>query len=134
PDVTIYNSKGEEVSLASLLGKPTVINFWASWCGPCKAELPDFQSVFDEKSKDVNFIMVNLTDGFRETQSRAEKLISSSGYTFPIFFDNDGNASDEYGVYSIPTTFFVNANGEIENIHTGLITKEQLIKEIEDMM
>jgi len=131
-DVTIYNSAGEKVSLTSLFeGKPVVVNFWASWCGPCKSEMPEFQSVYDSIGNDVKFVMINLTDNFRETQKTAEKFIASEKYTFPVYFDKDMDASDKYGIYSIPTTFFINAEGKIINIHSGILTKKQLMQNID---
>ena len=131
PDATVYNSKGEKVALSSLFTKPVVINFWARWCGPCKSEMPDFESVYKEKGNDVTFIMVNMTDGFRETQNRAQDFIKNNKITIPVYFDLDSDAANKYAVYSIPTTVFLDAKGNIINVHTGLITKEQLIENID---
>lgn len=132
PDFTVFNASGEKVLFSSLSnGKPIVINFWASWCGPCKSEMPDFQAVYEDKGSDINFVMINLTDGFRETQSRADKFISSSGYTFPVYYDTEGDASGKYGVYSIPTTCFINAKGRIVDIHTGVLEKDELLSYID---
>ena len=133
-DVTIYNATGDKVSLTSLLeGKPTVINFWASWCGPCKSEMPEFQSVYESMSGEINFVMINLTDNFRETQKNAEKFISANKYTFPVYFDNDMEASDKYAIYSIPTTLFINTDGKIVNTHSGILTKQQLVQKIDEI-
>lgn len=134
-DVTIYDSQNQKISLLELAqDKPTVINFWASWCGPCKSEMPDFQSAYDEKGSDVNFVMINLTDGFRETTKTANKFISSSNFTFPVYYDLDMDASDKYAVFSIPTTFFVNAKGEIVGMHQGILDKELLNENIDKIL
>ena len=70
-DFTMLNSEGEEVSLYDYVGKPIVLNFWASWCPPCKAEMPDFEAAYQKYGDDVVFLMVNLTDGRRETVDTA---------------------------------------------------------------
>ncbi|NCC86796.1 MAG: redoxin domain-containing protein [Clostridia bacterium] len=133
-DVTIYNATGDQISLTSLFeGKPTIVNFWASWCGPCKSEMPEFQSVYESMGDEVNFVMINLTDNFRETQKNAEKFIGDNEYTFPVYFDKDMDASDNYAIYSIPTTLFINADGKIVNTHSGTLTEQQLIQGIDEI-
>lgn len=134
-DATIYDNQSQSVSLLELAnGKPTVINFWASWCGPCKSEMPDFQSVYEEKGDEVNFVMINLTDGFRETIKTANKFISNGNFTFPVYYDMDMDASDKYAIFSIPTTFFVNAKGEIVGMRQGVIDKELLYENIDKIL
>lgn len=134
-DVTIYDKQNQSVSLLELAnGKPTVINFWASWCGPCKSEMPDFQSVYEEKGDEINFVMINLTDGFRETIKTANKFISNGNFTFPVYYDMDMDASDKYAIFSIPTTFFVNAKGEIVGMRQGVIDKELLNENIDKIL
>ena len=126
PNVTILDASGKEVQLQSLVGKPIILNFWASWCPPCKAEMPDFEAAYKEHGDTIQFMMVNTTDGGRETIATAEKYIASQGYSFPIYFDTKQEAAIEYGVSAIPTTYFINAQGHIIAYATGAITAQHL--------
>lgn len=130
PEFTVYDIKGNAVSLSDYIGKPTVVNFWASWCGPCMREMPDFQKLYDELGSEVNFLMVNMTDGSRETVNRASGFIKGEGYTFPVFYDTDQDAAMTYAVYSIPTTYFVDAEGKGIAYASGAIDEATLRKGI----
>lgn len=123
---TVENAAGEEVSLYSFVGKPIVLNFWASWCGPCKMELPDFQSAYEAYGEDVEFMLVNLTDGMQETKETAAAFMESEGYTLPVYYDTKQEAAYGYQVYSIPVTYLIDANGEVVAKASGMIDKETL--------
>lgn len=121
PDFTVYDIDGDAVSLSDFIGKPVIINFWASWCGPCKMEMSEFEEKFEELGGDIQFLMVNLTDGNRETRETAISYIEESGYTFPVYFDTDQYAAYTYGVYSIPSTYFIGADGSAVAMAQGAI-------------
>ena len=128
PDFTVYDIDGSEVKLSDFFGKPIVVNFWASWCGPCKMEMPDFNAKYLELEGDVAFLMVNMTDGSRETVDIASAFIAEQDYAFPVFYDTASSAAMTYSVYSLPTTFFIDANGCAIAQATGAIDAATLQK------
>lgn len=134
PDITIYNQNGKEVSLSQFIGKPIVINFWASWCGPCKQEMPHFDEMYQKYSDEVEFIMVNMTGGGNDTKENADKFIQDGGYTFPVYYDNDLDGAIQYGVSAMPTTYFIDENGNVVNGYRGAITKETLQTQVDYLL
>ncbi len=131
PDFTVYDINGKEFKLSDFEGKPTVVNFWASWCSPCKMEMPDFEEKYLAMGDEVNFLMVNMTDNTRETVKIASDFIASQGYTFPVYYDTVQSAAVTYSVYSLPTTYFVDAQGNIVAQAKGAIDSETLQKGID---
>ena len=107
-------------------GKPTVLNFWASWCGPCRSEMPHIQEAYERLGGEVSFVMINMTDGQRETQESAEEYMAESGWTFPIYFDSDYDAAMTYGAYSLPQTYFIDAEGRLIAAARGSMSAEVL--------
>ena len=134
PDFTVYDREGNEVQLSDYTGKPIVLNFWASWCGPCQMEMPDFHEKYLELGQDVHFLMVNMTDGSRETVDSASAFIDKNAYGFPVFYDTAVDAARTYGVYSLPTTYFINAKGQAIAQATGTINAETLQRGIDMIM
>ena len=126
PDFTVYDAQGNPVQLSDFLGKPVVLNFWASWCGPCQSEMPDFHEAYQRLGDEVQFLMVNATDGSRETVDTASQFISQQGYTFPVVFDKGLEASMTYGAYALPTTYFIDAQGRAVARASGAISAEIL--------
>lgn len=127
PDFTVLDGEGNEVKLSDYFGKPIVLNFWATWCGPCKAELPYFQNVYDTYGEDVHFLLVNLTDGSQETVDGVKKFLDDNGYDFPVYYDTELEAAMTYGASSIPQTFFIFADGTALGVYKGTISEEALI-------
>ncbi len=131
PDFTVYDKNDKEVNLSDFRGKPTIVNFWASWCGPCKMEMPDFEEKYHALGNEINFLMVNMTDGSRETVKIASNFIKKEDYTFPVYFDTKSDAAIAYSVYSLPTTYFIDSDGYVVAQSTGAINSETLQKGID---
>ncbi len=130
PDFTVVNENDEDVLLSELTGKPIVLNFWASWCSPCKSEMPTFQKIYEIYGDEVEFVIVNLTDDSRETKDSAMDFISKNRYTFPVYFDVNQSAAYAYSVSSIPTTYFIDSDGKVAAYSQGALDEETLIKGI----
>lgn len=135
PDFTVTDGGGNTVSTADLSGKPVILNFWATWCPPCRSELPAFDKLYRQYGNEVSFMMIDLTDGYRETVEGVKKFISENGYTFPVYYDTEGSAAEAYNVSSIPFTVAVGRNGNIVGTHLGAMSEaalEKLIKTVKE--
>ena len=117
---------GNEVKLSDMFGKPIVLNFWASWCPPCRVEMPDFEKVFIELGEDIEFMMVCLVDGSRETTATGAAHVVGNGFTFPVYYDVTQEAAIVYEVWSIPATYFINAEGYLVAYAEGSINERTL--------
>lgn len=133
-DFTCYDDAGHAVSLSGMRGKPVVVNFFASWCGPCKMEMPYFDECYARYGDQVTFMMVNLCAFGNDTKENGKQMVESGGWTFPVYFDSDGDAATRYAIRAMPTTIFVSAEGELKGRHTGMMDKETLEKTIQAMI
>ena len=135
PDFTVQDANGNNVSLSDFKGKPVVLNFWASWCPPCKAEMPDYEKMYQlYSSQGVVFMMVNMTDGSRETTATAKHFLKDSNYTFSAYFDVESNVANTYGISSIPDSIFIDKYGNIVNAYEGIIDVATMKKSIESVL
>lgn len=126
PDITVTDQNGKALTLSSLQGKPVVLNFWASWCPPCKEEMPDYQSLYGEYGKQAVFVLVDMVGARGETVSTGKAFLSQNKYTFPAYFDTKGAAADAYGVTSIPRSYYIDKNGVIRSYHEGMMKKSDM--------
>ncbi|MBQ3100446.1 MAG: TlpA family protein disulfide reductase [Clostridia bacterium] len=129
-DFTVYDENENAVSLSSMQGKPTVVNFWATWCGYCVIEMPDFEIAYNEYKDEVNFMMVDLTNE-TETKEKASEFIKEKGYTFPVYFDQELSAYKAYNLTSIPRTLIILADGTLMYEHVGAMDRITLASKIE---
>ena len=126
PDFTVYDIDGNAHKLSEFRGKPVILNFWASWCGPCKSEMPDFDEKYQQYGDEIQFLMVNLTDGSQETVETASAFISGQGYSFPVFYDTDVDGAVQYGVNAVPVTYLIDAEGYLVGWGQGALSGEAL--------
>lgn len=131
PDFTVVDADGNEVHLSDFRGTPVVLNFWASWCGPCKNEMPDFDDAAARLEGQVQFLLVNMTDGSRETLETAQAYLEETGISAPAYFDTSYSAAIAYGVTSLPTTYFIDAQGGAVARAMGAIDADTLQKGID---
>ncbi|MBQ9985971.1 MAG: TlpA family protein disulfide reductase [Oscillospiraceae bacterium] len=130
PDFEVVDENGNTVRLSDFFGKPIVLNFWASWCPPCKAEMPEFDEIYKQCGDEICFLMVNSIGG-RETLETAKSFLASTSYTFPVYFDTKYDAAMTYGISSLPTTIFIDKDGNLVTYANGAIDGATLLKGIE---
>lgn len=124
PDFTLTNLQGDEMTLSNFRGKKVVLNFWASWCGPCRSEMPDMQKFYEATSdKNIEVLAVNLTH-FERQREHVDEFVKEFGLTFPIPLDVDNKQYEAYKVLTIPTTYFLDEQGIIQQKHLGPMTYE----------
>lgn len=130
-DFTLNNLDGEPVTLSDLRGKKVMLNFWASWCGPCRIEIPHMIEVYDEYHEDgLEIVAVNL----REPPETVAEAVEALDMPFTILLDEKGEVGRAYYVRGIPTSVFINEEGIIEAVHVGSLNEELLRKYVQALM
>lgn len=124
PDFTLDTLEGKTVTLSKNGGKPSLVNLWASWCPPCKEEMPHLQKAYEEYGDQVNFHMVNLTS--QDSRDKMVEYVKGEEFTFPVLLDPKGEVGEQYMAFSIPQTYIVDEQGQVIRKITGAMTEEQL--------
>jgi len=130
-DFTVYDEDGKEVKLSDYKGTPVVLNYWASWCGPCQSEMPLFKEANNKYGDNVKILMINMTDGQRETAESAKKFMVDNEYDMLTLYDKDLDFANKYNVASIPRTVFIDKEGFITMERIGIVNEEFLEAMIE---
>lgn len=125
PDFELMDLTGKPVRLSELKGTPVMINFWATWCNPCRIEMPLIQSMA-EQNPDLIVLAVNADEPVRVVQPFVEKM----GLTFPILLDPESKVEVMYQVQGLPTSFFLDKNGVIRAVQIGVLSEEKLLEHL----
>lgn len=135
PDFIAWDENGEEVQFSQLLGEvPVVVNFWTSWCGPCRMEMPEFNRAAAAYGDRLRFLMLNMTGDSGETRAKAEEYIAEEGFTFPVWYDEARQGAYAYGVGAFPTTVLIDGEGNLAAWWAGPVTEEVLHQRIEEIL
>jgi len=126
PDFSLLDNNGEEITLSSFRGTPVMLNFWASWCPPCKAEMPAMQLAY-KKYKDRGFTILAINATNQDNLNTAVSFISDNGLTFPVLLDSNGLTTEDYRIRSLPTSFFIDRDGRITDVVIGGPITEALL-------
>lgn len=135
PNIQLKSLTGEVTQLHQLQGKKVILNFWASWCGPCKVEMPHMEQYYRKykEKHNVEIVAVNLTSDERKGKQGIEQFVKSYRLTFPILLDQEGYTKNEYMVKQIPTTYLIHEDGTIAYKVMGPLNDQKLIELIESM-
>ncbi len=129
PEIMLNDLNGHPVKLSDYKGQVVILNFWASWCPPCKAEMPDLNRTAIElaKAEDGVLLTVNLTDGVRETVDKASQYIKDNNYSMLVLMDTESKAANDYRIVNIPSTFIIDKEGVIYDVIVGPTTEKALL-------
>jgi thiol-disulfide isomerase/thioredoxin len=127
PDFTLDTLDGKKVTLSELRGKIVIINLWATWCPPCRAEMPALENAY-EQYKDSEVIILGLNVTNQDSEKDIPPFLKEFGLTFPILLDRDGSVSTLYQLKALPTTYFVNREGIIRTVVIGGPMNETFIR------
>ena len=125
PDFALPMLDGQAISLSSQRGNVVLINFWAAWCGPCRAEMPAINRLY-VKYRDAGFTVLAVNATYQDDEANARSLVRSLGLTFPVLLDHSGATSRTYRLRSLPTSYFVGRDGVIREIMVGSMTEAML--------
>ncbi|MEM7539520.1 MAG: redoxin domain-containing protein [Chloroflexota bacterium] len=121
PNFRMQLDDGQYLDLSDLEGTPVVLNFWATWCGPCRAEMPDLVEQYEHNDE-----LVILAINTQEELKRVQPFVDEFQMSMPVVLDKDGEIKDMYGVRGMPTSVFIGKDGKISNIWAGILTKDLL--------
>lgn len=121
PDFTLTSLEGQEVKLSDFKGRKVMLNFWATWCPPCKAEMPAMQQLYDQANGYIEILAINI-----DPQNDVAGFVRENELTFPILLDKTGKVNENYSIISIPTTILINEKGGIVKKQIGAMTLEQM--------
>jgi cytochrome c biogenesis protein CcmG, thiol:disulfide interchange protein DsbE len=131
PDFELKTLDGKSIRLSELQGKKVILNFWATWCPPCRAEMPEMQNFYENHNKDVEILAVNLTS--QDSRDKVGPFIKEYGLTFPVVLDDEGEVLSMYEIEPIPTSYIIDSEGIIRQKYVGPMTYDQMVEFTENI-
>jgi thiol-disulfide isomerase/thioredoxin len=126
PDFQFQGPDGQSISLSALKGNPVLINFWATWCGPCRGEMPYLQQIYEKwQIMGVVLLAINIM----ESSSDVDKFMQSQGLSLPVLLDSEGEIAAQYDIQAIPATFFIDSEGIVQEVKVGAFQSTAEIEE-----
>ena len=133
PNFTLKTPEGETVSLSDFRGQPVVVNFWATWCGPCRIEMPHLQGAYEAHQDNGLVVLgVNLTE--RDNPADVPEFLTEFGLTFPVVLDESGNVAQTYRVFGQPASVFVNEDGVIHQVFQGPVNEQFINDRVAELL
>ncbi|RXT08002.1 TlpA disulfide reductase family protein [Ammoniphilus sp. CFH 90114] len=132
PIFQLGSVEGEEISLENYKGKPVILNFWTTWCPPCKEEMPVLQRIHDQYKDQLSIVGVNLT--YQDDRKEVRKFLEDHQITYDIGLDKLGEITKLYQVQALPTLFLIDGKGQIVRQYTGALSEQQLLEEIQALL
>lgn len=128
-DFTLYDQYGKEHSLSDYKGKTIFLNFWATWCPPCKAEMPDIQKLYESYGADGEVVILGVAApnfGNETDEDGIKAFLKENGYTYPVLMDTTGELFMQYGISSYPTTFMIDKEGNVFGYVSGQLSEDMM--------
>jgi peroxiredoxin len=128
PDFELVSTDGETIRLSDFRGTPVILNFWATWCGPCRAEFPDFQQAAVDNAD--RLVIIGINNSSADQVDLVPGFLEEFGITFPIVLDEDGSTAKTYRILGLPTTIFIDSSGTVDEVFTGPLNKAYIESKI----
>lgn len=129
PDFELSNLNEKPLKLSDFRGKKVILNFWATWCPPCRVEMPQMKKFYKDYNKDVVLLAINLTET-EKNQNDVRAFVEDSGLTFPVVMDIEGDVSNTYKIIAYPTSYIIDSQGIIQEVFQGAINYDMMKKAI----
>lgn len=130
PDFELETLKGGKIKLSDLRGEKVMVNFWATWCPPCRAEIPDLQKLHEEQ--DINILAINATQSEKSIEN-VEDFVEELEMTFPILMDEENITPEKYNAFSLPNSFMIDTEGRIQFVALGAMNYDMMLNEYDKL-
>lgn len=125
PEIRLNDLDGRTVSLSQFRGRPVLIDFWATWCQYCRAEMPYMQAVYDQYKDQSSLVLLSVN--IQESAAQVQEFMKSNGYSFPVLLDTQGTAAGDYNVRGLPSHIFIGKDGIIKDVSSGAFPSKEAL-------